>query len=764
MGSVLVDAALQRDKAAAEKQCSDNLGPILSVPADVAQFCEGERPEVIWGKFGMLHWLLNTEEWMKRLVAGNGIDCSGSSRTQVAAAILPASKCPRPERRVSNREDLKALVQDPAAFMSALSERDNFPDLASFDVNLGILEIPGYILAALFLVAITEDQVRVHPYDDFINRLCAEGADLLLFPYDWRLSNAFNATRLARAIHEKWWRRLKPADVGPTTIPADQRVTIVAHSMGGLLARFYIEAEDANVGYIVNKAEARAELAGHRYVRQLITVGTPHLGAPLAYTSFIGATDNFEEYSHLKLLRRMSGKTSVDVGDLPLSHEQQRMLMEHYASVIEMFPAYRFMPEENTDVLLDSYADFAETYRAYTDWGAAAGSRRVKPLRHSSRYWGWRMLAEFRQRLIHPARLDRWLIDKGLIYVCIANDGYSEWAGQKYVPTTVTGYDARSKKGPVISNRGDGVVPWKSATLYPYSDRANHIRWIPRRGGFGHNLLMQDGEIQGLCVKFVNDPIPVKYVPLQRLGSKELQDLVARLLSQWGYQSQGTRSVISVITLEFQRSIGNKIIPFAYENGRWTPQPERLPPRQIYCSRDEKEYVCQVDHPKLGSRPFAAIPNTFQGPAWPRIDWQARKAQIAYGGVVFLPVSPFERSIDVLTWNVGDQGDLQNNKGNATHAEEQFKEWFTSWFNKLAWRGHVTALEMRNDGKFRYSPCSQCVEGLQSVGAALGRNVKRSISWKLLYDGVAGETTKDEIAKLKGAGWAIAEGSPRPVR
>jgi len=48
-------------------------------------------------------------------------------------------------------------------------------------------------------------------------------------------------------------------------------VTIVAHSMGGLVARNFVESGSRN---------------GHRFARQLITVGTPHDGAPETYSHF----------------------------------------------------------------------------------------------------------------------------------------------------------------------------------------------------------------------------------------------------------------------------------------------------------------------------------------------------------------------------------------------------------------------------------------------------------------------------------------------
>lgn len=82
-------------------------------------------------------------------------------------------------------------------------------------------------------------------------------ANFLPFPYDWRLSNRCNACRLKAVVEpalEKW-RSQHPS-------MRDAKVTFIAHSMGGLVARWYIERE-----------------GGAEITRKLITLGTPHRGA-----------------------------------------------------------------------------------------------------------------------------------------------------------------------------------------------------------------------------------------------------------------------------------------------------------------------------------------------------------------------------------------------------------------------------------------------------------------------------------------------------
>lgn len=98
-------------------------------------------------------------------------------------------------------------------------------------------------------------------YNDLIKSFLAEGyvleKDLFLFPYQWRDSNVKNAVLLKSKI-----QAIKSQT-------KSNKVDIVAHSMGGLLAREYLEADD----YWLEDD-----------VDQLITLGTPHNGAPEIYS------------------------------------------------------------------------------------------------------------------------------------------------------------------------------------------------------------------------------------------------------------------------------------------------------------------------------------------------------------------------------------------------------------------------------------------------------------------------------------------------
>jgi hypothetical protein len=105
----------------------------------------------------------------------------------------------------------------------------------------GLVKIDGYSS----LVRLVRETFEIVPGGNFIE-----------FPYDWRLDNRIAARRLTqtveRALHD--WR-------GRTENPA-AKVIFVAHSMGGLVARYHLEV-----------------LEGWRDCRALVTFGTPYRGS-----------------------------------------------------------------------------------------------------------------------------------------------------------------------------------------------------------------------------------------------------------------------------------------------------------------------------------------------------------------------------------------------------------------------------------------------------------------------------------------------------
>mgnify|MGYP001325738148 CR=1 FL=1 len=136
--------------------------------------------------------------------------------------------------------------------------------------------------------------------------------NLLPVPYDWRLSNRLNGRRLKRVI-EPALERLRA--LGGRF--ADARVTFICHSMGGLVARWYVEQE-----------------GGREIARRIITLGTPHRGA-------------------LKALRDLSGGVRKELGPLGLD---LTAFARSLPSAYELLPSYACVSAGNGLVKLTETA------------------------------------------------------------------------------------------------------------------------------------------------------------------------------------------------------------------------------------------------------------------------------------------------------------------------------------------------------------------------------------------------------------------------
>ncbi|MBO8165364.1 MAG: esterase, partial [Brevibacillus sp.] len=97
---------------------------------------------------------------------------------------------------------------------------------------------------------------QYHSMAEYLEKMgYIKGVSLFAFPYDWRKSSTENAGKLKRQIDEVLARS------------RSQQVQLVAHSMGGLLARETLLAYPAYQSKI----------------RRIVYLGTPFLGAPRAY-------------------------------------------------------------------------------------------------------------------------------------------------------------------------------------------------------------------------------------------------------------------------------------------------------------------------------------------------------------------------------------------------------------------------------------------------------------------------------------------------
>ncbi|WP_354645141.1 lipase/acyltransferase domain-containing protein [Kitasatospora camelliae] len=146
------------------------------------------------------------------------------------------------------------------------------------------------------------------------------GANYFPFPYDWRRDNRVHARRLARESR-RWlaaWRESSGA--------ADARLVLIGHSMGGLVARYFLECCE-----------------GWRDTRALITFGTPYTGS-------------------VNALRFLVNGYTKKLGPLPLA--DLTGALRSFTSTYQLLPTFRCV--DNGGPELDRLRDLP----LFPDWDA----------------------------------------------------------------------------------------------------------------------------------------------------------------------------------------------------------------------------------------------------------------------------------------------------------------------------------------------------------------------------------------------------------
>ncbi|MDZ8257005.1 lipase/acyltransferase domain-containing protein [Nostoc sp. ChiQUE01b] len=143
----------------------------------------------------------------------------------------------------------------------------------------GFWKIDGYTQTSRLIT----DNFNVTP-GDIYNDPDDKAANFYQFPYDWRRDSRPNAHILKKLIDKrlKRWREASGS--------ADAKVILMAHSMGGLVSRYYLEV-----------------LEGWRDSRALFTFGTPYRGS-LKAVNFLA---NGYKQQFLDLTEVMRSLTSI---------------------------------------------------------------------------------------------------------------------------------------------------------------------------------------------------------------------------------------------------------------------------------------------------------------------------------------------------------------------------------------------------------------------------------------------------------------------
>ncbi|MFA6106926.1 MAG: alpha/beta fold hydrolase [Patescibacteria group bacterium] len=266
----------------------------------------------------------------------------------------------------------------------------------------------------------------LHTYDNLYKALAENGGyipgeTLFEFPYEWRQDNKLSAYQLKQKIDE-----IK-------TATGAEKVDIIAHSMGGLVTRYYAESDDYE-----------------NDIDQIVFLGTPHRGSPEAYLKWEGATG-------------FQGKLGA--------------IIEFYFTEEGKFRGYNDLFDYIRNGVR-SVEQLLPVYPYLQDVGATQ-FRDYDPINYPNNY----PYNNFLEDLNAGENINRFINSGVRVYNIIGDTGddtigaITVSPGGSYAPMWEHG-----KEEGVIKLSGDGTVPEMSSSLFPASkiSNADHLN-LPSR-------------------------------------------------------------------------------------------------------------------------------------------------------------------------------------------------------------------------------------------------------------------------------------------
>ncbi|HEY0100022.1 MAG TPA: hypothetical protein VGB76_13820 [Pyrinomonadaceae bacterium] len=175
-----------------------------------------------------------------------------------------------------------------------------------------------------------------------------------VFPYDWRRDNVESAQLLFRRVEELKLKLGRP----------DLRFNIVAHSMGGLVARYAAMYGDADLPAGDAPGAPQPTWAGARHINKIFMFGTPNEGTMEAFATLLeGYSINEGLRRRVRLFNKLSREDAVTIPSIfqLLPHpETVRFLDQNLAPLEidfydpEVWRKYQWSPVNN--------AEFRERY------------------------------------------------------------------------------------------------------------------------------------------------------------------------------------------------------------------------------------------------------------------------------------------------------------------------------------------------------------------------------------------------------------------
>jgi pimeloyl-ACP methyl ester carboxylesterase len=224
----------------------------------------------------------------------------------------------------------------PSAFRTSQEGLPISPDLASNRDDL----VPGKMIETVKLARVLPE---VYVYRDLLEALrryagyregdwdnpAADGYQdtFYVFPYDWRQDNVSNARVLVRSINKLKSKLGRP----------DLKFNVVAHSMGGLIARY--AAMYGDVDLPEGDGPIQPTWVGAAHIGKIVMIGVPNEGSADAFATLV------EGYSITEGLRRrvplLNKLTAEDVVSTPsvfqlMPHRQAVRFLDENLRVLEI--------------------------------------------------------------------------------------------------------------------------------------------------------------------------------------------------------------------------------------------------------------------------------------------------------------------------------------------------------------------------------------------------------------------------------------------
>ena len=579
------------------------------------------------------------------------------------------------------------------------------------------------------------------PYASLVRELKNQKADVLLFSFDWRLTVNANVAKLQDEILKRWWSGRAPTK----PVPEKERLLLIGHSLGGLVARLFIE----HPGFL-----------GAKLARHAILVATPNKGSPNAF-AYVTKTKRFFQDVPLwqvieffqSLRRDPKAKESVEALTFDpllyspemLSEHEDHRLVECFASIIQLFPTFDFVHPLG-DAKGKTKQKYAETY----------GTRR-----HShTKKLELEILNELDGPLLDGWSLDAWLTRHDIIYDLVGAIKLNTNVEMEKIPNK-SGYKLIPKKA------GDGTVPSFSS-----------LGWAERDKGL----------ISIMKPKKITNRSTDKYDDKNDKDSQKEKKKDYRVHAELCRHSE----VIKLCTDRFKKAKRNKP-PDSRRLGRGSYEQYEAVAKEIFLKkkppfaeldRNRTKVICYalvngVDDKKMlidiatkEENGQVRLANPPKGVAIPANVFEGSKGRIKYrfvelahvshtpSGILFLPEKG--EGFLHLFCIIAKSWDECNNLG---HAEMQFHHWLEAQRYEREWQGKIVSIFLWNEsltGDFRYSPCARCCDELAAQW--LPKSCKfRRIHWRTRFvtRRCQNSTTKESLQKMKDAGWLVH--GPDPI-